>query len=58
MGISDLFKRFKANAAALEQSAEKRGYQEGGVEESQAARAAHEGERAAEGERTEEPDDS
>ena len=58
MGISDLFKRFKTNAASFEQSAERRGYQEGGVEESQAARAAHEGQHAAEAERTDDSDES
>jgi len=58
MGISDLFKRFKSNAAAWEHSAEDLGYQEGGVEESQAARAAHEGEHPAEGERAADPDES
>ena len=58
MGISDLFKRFKTNAAAAEHSAERLGYQEGGVEESQAARAAHEGHPPAEDERTTDSDES
>jgi hypothetical protein len=57
MGISDLFKRFKSNAAAFEQSQERRGYQEGGVEESQAARAAHEGHDAQQAERADDADD-
>jgi hypothetical protein len=58
MGISDLFKRFKTNAAAFEQSQEKRGYQEGGIDESQAARAEHEGHNAPETERANDHDDS
>lgn len=58
MGISDLFKRFKTNAAGVEHSAERLGYQEGGVEESQAARAAHEGHHVPEDERATEPDES
>jgi len=58
MGISDLFKRFKTNAAAVEQFQESRGSQEGGIEESQAARAAHEGQHAPEAERANDADDS
>jgi hypothetical protein len=57
MGISDLFKRFKTNAASFEQSAEKR-YDQGGAEESQAARAAHEGHDATEAEPANDGDDS
>ena len=58
MGISDLFKRFKTNAASFEQATERRGYQEGGVEESQAARAEREGHHAPEAERPNDRDDS
>ena len=58
MGISNLFKRFKTNAASYEEAAEPHGLQEGGDGESQAARAEREGHHAPEPERANGADDS
>jgi len=58
MGIGDLFKRFKSNTATLEDYGQNLGYEKGGVEESQATRATHEGEHASQDERANEPDES